>query len=79
METITQAVQSASNALWNEVDALRGGQQAQTEQRVPQQQQQHGDEPMSGIQGKGTVTDPYDAGNRDGKPSIPLRLIKANL
>lgn len=72
METITQAVQSASNALWNEVDALRGGQQAQTEQRVPQQQQQHGDEPMSGIQGKGTVTDPYDAGNRDDQLGAPI-------
>ncbi|KAL4988537.1 hypothetical protein BDW68DRAFT_187167 [Aspergillus falconensis] len=71
METITQAVQSASNALWNEVDALRGGQQGQTEQRVPQQQQ-HGDEPMSGIQGKGTVTDPYDAGNRDDQLGAPI-------
>ncbi|KAL4751978.1 hypothetical protein BDW72DRAFT_172528 [Aspergillus terricola var. indicus] len=70
METITQAVQSASNALWNEVDALRGGQQTQTEQRVPQQQ--HGDEPMSGIQGKGTVTDPYDAGNRDDQLGAPI-------
>ncbi|KAL4735334.1 hypothetical protein BDV11DRAFT_196200 [Aspergillus similis] len=71
METITHAVQSASNALWNEVDALRGGQQTQTEQRVPQQQQ-HGDEPMSGIQGKGTVTDPYDAGNRDDQLGAPI-------
>ncbi|KAL5002202.1 hypothetical protein BDV10DRAFT_131870 [Aspergillus recurvatus] len=71
METITHAVQSASNALWNEVDALRGGQQTETEQRVPQQQQ-HGDEPMSGIQGKGTVTDPYDAGNRDDQLGAPI-------
>jgi hypothetical protein len=30
----------------------------------------HSDEPVSGVQGRGTVTDPYDAGNRDGKPSI---------
>ncbi|KAL4771156.1 hypothetical protein BDW60DRAFT_191000 [Aspergillus nidulans var. acristatus] len=72
METITHAVQSASNALWNEVDALRGGQQTQAEQRVPQQQEQHGDEPMSGIQGKGTVTDPYDAGNRDDQLGAPI-------
>ncbi|KAL6238539.1 hypothetical protein BDW75DRAFT_13601 [Aspergillus navahoensis] len=71
METITQAVQSASNALWNEVEALRGGQQTQTEQRDPQQQQ-HGDEPISGIQGKGTVTDPYDAGNRDDQLGAPI-------
>ncbi|KAL4821238.1 hypothetical protein BDW67DRAFT_150286 [Aspergillus spinulosporus] len=71
METITHAVQSASNALWNEVDALRGGQQTQTEQRIPQQQQ-HGDEPLSGIQGKGTATDPYDAGNRDDQLGAPI-------
>ncbi|KAL4973152.1 hypothetical protein BDW66DRAFT_108988 [Aspergillus desertorum] len=71
METITQAVQSASNALWNEVDALRGGQQTKTEQRVPQQQQ-HGEEPLSGVQGKGTATDPYDAGNRDDQLGAPI-------
>ncbi|PYI08984.1 hypothetical protein BO78DRAFT_267118, partial [Aspergillus sclerotiicarbonarius CBS 121057] len=32
---------------------------------------QHGDEPLSGIQGKGTATDPYDAGNRDEQPGAP--------
>ncbi|KAL5343103.1 hypothetical protein BJX70DRAFT_394117 [Aspergillus crustosus] len=73
METITQAVQNAGNAIWNEVDALRGGQQQsqnqnQTEQRVPGQ---YGEEPVSGIQGKGTVNDPYDAGNRDEQPNAP--------
>ncbi|KAL4904808.1 hypothetical protein BDW74DRAFT_22113 [Aspergillus multicolor] len=68
-QTAQQAVQSASNAVWNEIDALRNGQQ--TEQRVPQQQQ-HGDEPMSGIQGKGTATDPYDAGNRDEQLGAPI-------
>ena len=26
----------------------------------------HGEEPLSGVTGKGTGTDPYDAGNRDG-------------
>ncbi|RDW63028.1 uncharacterized protein DSM5745_10139 [Aspergillus mulundensis] len=69
-QTAQQAVQSASNAVWNEIDALRSGQE--TEQRVPQQQQQHGDEPMSGIQGKGTATDPYDAGNRDEQLGAPI-------
>lgn len=29
----------------------------------------HDDEPMSGVQGKGSADDPYDAGNRDGKSS----------
>ncbi|KAL3473143.1 hypothetical protein BJX99DRAFT_202609 [Aspergillus californicus] len=56
METITHAVQNAGNALW--------GQQGE-------QRQQHGEEPVSGIQGKGTVTDPYDAGNRDEQPFAP--------
>jgi hypothetical protein len=34
----------------------------------------HGDEPVSGVQGRGTVSDPYDAGNRDGKPFRYLNL-----
>ncbi|KAL4930844.1 uncharacterized protein BDV17DRAFT_289278 [Aspergillus undulatus] len=66
METVQQAYQTASNAVWNGVDALRGNNQ--TEQRV----NQHGDEPMSGIQGKGTVADPYDAGNRDEQIGAPI-------
>jgi hypothetical protein len=32
----------------------------------------HGDEPISGVTGKGTATDPYDAGNRDGTFLFPL-------
>ncbi|PKY03556.1 hypothetical protein P168DRAFT_164840 [Aspergillus campestris IBT 28561] len=31
-----------------------------------QRRQQHGEEPIAGVPGRGTVTDPYDAGNRDG-------------
>jgi hypothetical protein len=34
----------------------------------------HGDEPVSGVQGRGTVSDPYDAGNRDGESSIYLEM-----
>lgn len=34
----------------------------------PQHQEQ---EPLSGVQGKGKVTDPYDAGNRDIQPGAP--------
>ncbi|KAL4968888.1 uncharacterized protein BDV14DRAFT_132258 [Aspergillus stella-maris] len=67
METVQNAAQTASNAVWNGVDTLLGNNQ-QTEQRV----NQHGDEPMSGIQGKGTVTDPYDAGNRDEQIGAPI-------
>ncbi|KAL4920455.1 hypothetical protein BDW62DRAFT_198771 [Aspergillus aurantiobrunneus] len=70
METISQAVHNASNALWNEVDMLRGRHQ-QTGQTTEQRAQQHGEEPISGIQGKGTAKDPYDAGNRDEQPEAP--------
>ncbi|KAL4785617.1 hypothetical protein BJX76DRAFT_356009 [Aspergillus varians] len=72
METISQAVHSASNAIWNEVDALRGGQHQTTETTEQPASQQHGEEPISGIQGKGTVDDPYDAGNRDEQPGAPV-------
>ncbi|RAQ43591.1 solid-state culture expressed protein (Aos23) [Aspergillus flavus] len=36
-----------------------------------QQWTQHGEEPISGIQGRGTATDPYDAGNRSEQPGAP--------
>lgn len=39
---------------------------------------QEGQEPVSGEQGAGTATEPYDAGNREGMhgiPSIPMPLI----
>lgn len=37
-----------------------------------QHRQQHGEEPISGVPGRGTVTDPYDAGNRDGMSLLLL-------
>ncbi|PYH73110.1 uncharacterized protein BO88DRAFT_332224 [Aspergillus vadensis CBS 113365] len=63
METINRTFNNASNALWNEIHP----------NQTPDGQlnQQHGDEPLSGIQGKGTATDPYDAGNRDEQPGAP--------
>ncbi|GLB11632.1 hypothetical protein AtubIFM57258_008502 [Aspergillus tubingensis] len=63
METINRTFNNASNALWNEVHP----------NQTPDSQlnQQHGDEPLSGIQGRGTATDPYDAGNRDEQPGAP--------
>ncbi|OJZ84763.1 hypothetical protein ASPFODRAFT_692906 [Aspergillus luchuensis CBS 106.47] len=63
METINRTFNNASNALWNEVHPN------QTPDSLSNQQ--HGDEPLSGIQGRGTATDPYDAGNRDEQPGAP--------
>ncbi|KAJ9293364.1 hypothetical protein DTO271G3_7860 [Paecilomyces variotii] len=61
METVNRAIDTASQAIWGENSS-----QSQLQQ---QQQQQHGSEPLSGESGKGTVTDPYDAGNRDEQPA----------
>ncbi|OJK01696.1 hypothetical protein ASPACDRAFT_41958 [Aspergillus aculeatus ATCC 16872] len=60
METLNRTFKNATTALWNE---FQPGEQ--------QQLQPHGDEPLSGIQGKGTATDPYDGGNRDEQPGAP--------
>ncbi|RAH46379.1 uncharacterized protein BO95DRAFT_463146 [Aspergillus brunneoviolaceus CBS 621.78] len=60
METLNRTFNNATTALWNE---FQPGEQ--------QQLQPHGDEPLSGIQGKGTATDPYDGGNRDDQPGAP--------
>lgn len=54
METVSRVINTASNAIWGE-----GSQQQTTGQ-------EH-DEPISGVQGAGAATDPYDAGNREGK------------
>jgi hypothetical protein len=56
METINRALDSASHAIWGETHP---------------QHQQHGEEPLSGVQGQGKATDPYDAGNRDVQPDAP--------
>ncbi|KAL2860700.1 uncharacterized protein BJX67DRAFT_329308 [Aspergillus lucknowensis] len=66
METITHAVQNASHAFWDEVDSLR---HTAGEQRQGTHAAQHGEEPISGVQGKGTATDPYDSGNKEEQPS----------
>jgi len=54
METVTKYVNAASTAIWGENDSTNA--------------QQHGEEPISGVQGQGRVTDPYDGGNRDEQP-----------
>jgi hypothetical protein len=57
METVNKYVNAASNAIWGQ----------DSTPSATQTVQQHGEEPLSGVQGKGDTTDPYDAGNRDGK------------
>jgi hypothetical protein len=57
METVNKYVHAASNAIWGEDGTAN----------ATQITQQHGEEPLSGVQGTGNATDPYDAGNRDGK------------
>lgn len=52
METVNKYVNAASTMIWGEDNSP--------------QAQQHGEEPISGVQGRGRATDPYDAGNRDG-------------
>jgi len=37
-----------------------------------------GEEPVSGVTGKGTSTDPYDAGNRDGMSHIGISIISCS-
>ena len=66
METISNAVHAASAALWGEDSS------SQHEQTLDQ----HGDEPMSGVQGKGNGIDPFDGGNREGKSLAHLDRIK---
>ncbi|KAJ5653939.1 hypothetical protein N7490_000942 [Penicillium lividum] len=57
-DTVNRVVSAASTALWGE-----GNQESQS--------LAHGDEPMSGVQGKGSAEDPYDGGNRDDQPDAP--------
>ncbi|GAD96075.1 hypothetical protein PVAR5_4724 [Paecilomyces variotii No. 5] len=59
METVNKVIDSATQAIWGENSSQ------------PNQQQQHGSEPVSGVTGKGTTADPYDAGNRDEQPGAP--------
>lgn len=56
MEAVNKVINTASNAIWGETST----------QAQDTASQEH-DEPISGVQGKGDASDPYDAGNRDGK------------
>lgn len=56
-KTVNNAMYSASHAIWGETHP---------------EHMQHGNEPRSGIQGRGSVGDPYDAGNRDSNSPLPF-------
>jgi hypothetical protein len=56
METVNKYVNAASTVIW-------GDNSPEAQKRAAQ----HGEEPMSGVQGTGAATDPYDGGNREGK------------
>ncbi|KAJ6037019.1 hypothetical protein N7540_001298 [Penicillium herquei] len=58
MDTVNRVVNAASTALW--------GEDYTHTKDIP-----HGDEPISGVQGKGLADDPYDAGNREEQPGAP--------
>ncbi|KAA8652600.1 hypothetical protein EYZ11_003727 [Aspergillus tanneri] len=62
METLDKAWHTAADALRNEIHAYQSSLKHWTD---------YGEEPLSGVQGKGTATDPYDAGNRDEQPGAP--------
>ncbi|RHZ52679.1 uncharacterized protein CDV56_106477 [Aspergillus thermomutatus] len=62
MDSVQKAVCDATAGL----RSFAFGQSQNTESTA-----QHGEEPVSGVQGRGTVTDPYDAGNRDEQPGAP--------
>lgn len=54
MDAVNRVVNAASTVLWGE--------------DIPESPAiSHGEEPISGVQGKGSANDPYDAGNREGK------------
>ncbi|KAJ5719372.1 hypothetical protein N7493_007827 [Penicillium malachiteum] len=58
MEAVNRVVNAASTAIW--------GEDYTHPKDLP-----HGDEPVSGVQGKGLANDPYDAGNREEQPGAP--------
>ncbi|KAJ5690162.1 hypothetical protein N7462_004554 [Penicillium macrosclerotiorum] len=64
MEAVNKVVHAASTAIWGEQDTNSN---QPNEQNVP-----YGEEPISGVQGKGLANDPYDAGNREEQPDAPF-------
>lgn len=64
METVNKYVNAASTVIWGDDNSP--------------QAQQHGEEPISGVQGRGRATDPYDAGNRDGMYDLTKHMFIYN-
>lgn len=54
IQSVDKVVEAGKKAIW--------GESTESQQQIP-----HGEEPVAGKRGLGTATDPYDAGNRDGK------------
>jgi hypothetical protein len=65
MDAVSKVVNAATAALWGDGST------------VQQQTTPHGEEPIAGVQGKGTFNDPYDAGNREGKYRISTSTSSA--
>ncbi|KAJ5101846.1 hypothetical protein NUU61_004068 [Penicillium alfredii] len=62
MDAVNKVVNAASTALWGDPNPS-------------QTVAQHGEEPISGVQGQGGALDPYDAGNREEQPGAPATEI----
>ena len=65
METISNVASAASKAIWGENNP----------QATTQGNETHGQEPISGQQGKGTVNEPFDQGN-SGKQILQAQLSR---
>jgi hypothetical protein len=76
METITNAVSAATNAASN----LIYGDQTKADEAVEttKNNETAGKEPISGVEGKGTKSDPFDQGNDSGELR-PLTCVASTL
>ncbi|KAL3460386.1 hypothetical protein BJX64DRAFT_187534 [Aspergillus heterothallicus] len=69
METLSHAVQNASNAASNAIWGTGEQQQPQSQRTEQIVAARHGEEPLSGVQGRGTAADPFDSGNKAEQPT----------
>lgn len=67
MESLDKAWHTAADTLKSEFQTLQSAEREWIDL--------NGNEPMAGVQGKGTITDPYDGGNRDGKSGSFISII----
>jgi hypothetical protein len=61
-----QSKETSSIASTANIKAVEAGEWSIVPEQLQSHNIPHGEEPLSGVTGKGTSTDPYDAGNRDG-------------